>query len=606
MRVPRPCLILRGVVIAVLSVPLVACTGVRVAPPSAKEYAAARGGRAAVVMLRGVAESPQGGERALFRPGSSPAKSISLARLDAPGEWSRAAALRAPDAGALRGGWVYLVLKPGTYYLLVHDTVPPGLAPETAAPGEDWLLEVPEGSPLVYAGTVVFAGAGPSAATTSSDHAGHAGHAPVGVATRVRDDAAEARKVGSNCFAGLAAGEGATVRASLVRRYSGPADPGPSGPQVVSARPRVRVDGTPPPKGYGVQNACAQDGAWYGLLYGDPILKGAGSSTNTAADLLLFMVKMGLYAWAGTGAIAGSVAGVGEARDVQPCVTQAVGWARDFDLARRLSESVTQRLTPGLPGGAGAGDGEGPELHVSVQELHLRPCRKAHLACVEARVRVRLWDPQAGRHLKDCVLLYSNAAARHRIEPYGQPLPPYVLPVDQAAVLNLRSLARMPAAERRARVEAELGRAVAALSQQITRQLPPPGRARLTSATSTPAPWVRVRVAAVPAAGDHNQRDHSAGPEQLRSGGVADGVPAGYRGVGEGGGGFSRFGFALRCGDAAGAGVGNIGSDGVGGAGARRGGRGGGAVCARAEARGGNHSNCRSAVPGAGVGAAGD
>lgn len=440
------------------------CATTRVAQPTEKDYAAVRGGRAAVVMLRGLAEV-DGGERTLFGPGAAGGgKSLSLARLDTADKLRSAGALRSPSAGALQAGWVYLVLKPGTYYLLIHDPTADSLAPDAAAPGEDWLLEVPAGAPLVYAGSVVFTRPGAAGEQSAGDpyRASHA--------ARARDDSAEARETALSAFPGLGADRVARMRTMALRRYTGPVDSHSPGGGPNPTTPRVEVHGAPSPTGFDVRGACAQDGAWTGLLYGDPILSSAGSSTNTVADVFLLMVKGGLYFWAGTGAIAGSIGGGGAARDLQPCVAQSVRWAGEYDLSRRLSESLTRGLEPAGPG---PGDEDRPVLRVSVQELHLRPCRNAHLACVEAKVRVRLWDPRAQRHEADRVLLYSHPSARHRTRPYGAPPQRYVLPLDDAAVVDLRALRRLPPQDRRRRIEAELDRAVAVLSGRILRDLQP-------------------------------------------------------------------------------------------------------------------------------------
>ena len=492
MRVRGPSLILFVVVGAILPATVAGCAAARVGSPSEQEYAAARGGRAAVVLLRAVAETRKGGERTAFGPESGRGKAVSLVRLETGGNTKSVGPLRSPHARALRDGWIYLVLKPGTYYLLVHDRQPADLSPEFAAPGEDWLLEVPAGGPLVYAGTVVFEPV-PAPETPAASPPPHAPHVPASVPTRVRDDSGDARKLAREYFPALMTEPGAAPRTVVVRRYSGPLDAGARIGGAGRPPPVVDADGAPRPTGFGVRGACAEDGAWFGLLYGNPILRGGGSSTNTAADVFLFAVKTGLYAWAGTGAIIGSVAGVAEARDLQPCVTQTVRWAADYDLSRRLSESLNARLAPGnagaagavagtpagtpadtracATGGPGAGDPLAPVVRVSVQELRLRPCTKAHLACIESKVRVRLWDPGGNRHEMDRILLYSNAAARHRTEPYGRPLQTYVLPVDQSPVLNLRALRRLPPERRRARVEAELDRAVAVLSERILSDL---------------------------------------------------------------------------------------------------------------------------------------
>ena len=480
--------ICRYIVLTVAATAAVGCgSAARVAAPTASEYDAARGGRAAVVLLRAVTETHEGGERTAFGPGAAgDGTALSVARL-ADGGKLATAPVRSPAAAAMAAGWVYLVVKPGTYYLAVHDPPPGGLAPGPVAEGEDWLLEVPAGSPLVYAGTVVF-----PPVPSSKELPRHEG-LPGPVATSARDDSAGASDVASRYFSNLTAGPGAAVRTIVMRRYSGAVDRPASAPQrsAGGAPPGLRVlaDGAPRPTGFGVQGACAQDGAWVGLREGKPILSTGGSSTNTVADLFLFMVKVGLYAYAGTGAIVGSVAGVGEAREIQPCVTQAVRWAGEYDLAARLSESLTRRVGAGgaaNPAAGGRPDDDRPLLRVTVQELHLRPCTKAHLACVEAKVRVRLWDPRAGRYEMDRILLYSNPAARHRTEPYGAPVQPYVLPIDESPVLNLRSLGRLAPQDRRRAVEAELARAVATLSDRIVGAL-----SRLAVPTSRPAPDTR-------------------------------------------------------------------------------------------------------------------
>ena len=98
MRVRGPSLILFVVVGAILPATVAGCAAARVGSPSEQEYAAARGGRAAVVLLRAVAETRKGGERTAFGRESGRGKAVSLVRLETGGNTKSVGPLRSPHA----------------------------------------------------------------------------------------------------------------------------------------------------------------------------------------------------------------------------------------------------------------------------------------------------------------------------------------------------------------------------------------------------------------------------------------------------------------------------------------------------------------------------
>jgi hypothetical protein len=74
----------------------------------------------------------------------------------------------------------------------------------------------------------------------------------------------------------------------------------------------------------------------------------------------------------------------------------------------------------------------------------------------------------------DRLVLYSNADARHRSPPDGNPPASHVMLIDEAQTLDLRALARAPADERHRQVDAEIRRAVDRITARVLLDLQPP------------------------------------------------------------------------------------------------------------------------------------
>lgn len=440
------------------------CGATRVAMPSEKELADVHAGRKSVVLLRGLVKTPKGNLRTAFGP-DAPGDSTRLCRADLDGYgglgsprrrglWS-AGRLRSPTRAALRDGWVYLVLRPGTYYLSADrfswEPAPAYAsrfdAPAAGAEAHGWLLDVPPGAPTVYAGTLTFVG------VTAHGHVGGSG--PL---ARVGDESSRAQALAAAFLPALP-----PARPAVMQPYLGAID------RAVASRlsaTDVHVDGAPAAKGFDVHAAVVQDGSRAGI----EVLDMMGKPENDAGMAGL-VILLGGAAWAGGGAVSGAIGGAAAAREFQPCVDELVKQAGQFDTAGRLRDALRKPLA-GRGVATTVGEG-GPTLYLAVKAVRLPPCERSHLACVEVRVRARVRDPRAGRHYMDRVVLYSNARARHRNPPDGVPLEPYVWVLDESPALDLRALAKLPPDERRRRVEAELERAVTVISHRILQDVRP-------------------------------------------------------------------------------------------------------------------------------------
>ena len=459
---------LRLLVVTASLLPLLTlCAGcggnTRVAMPGEQDLADVRAGRKSLVLVRGLVTTEKGRLGTAFGPDARRGStSLCVARLGPRAALESVGKLRSPAAAALRDGWVYVVLPPGTYYLSTDD-VPYTPARATAAPADvppaeaeayGWLLDVPAGAPVVYAGTLVFVG-----------KAGTEGGGPP---ARIANESARARVLSSKHLAMFP-----PARPAVAQPYLGPVDRTVAAWLDASA---VQVDGAPQARGFDVRGSVVQDAAHGGLGVLDMM---AQPSSDVGMGGLLILI--GGAAWAGGGAAVGAVAGGKAAREYQPCVDEAVQRARAFKMSERIQASLAGRL-----GGAGGGsarpaaraaDASRPTLHVVVESIRLRPCAKAHLACFEVRCRARLFDPASAGHLMDRVVLYSNDAARYRLPPYGEPLEPYVWTIDESPAVDFRALAKAPPEERRRRVDAELERAAAVIAERIAGDLRPSDKA---------------------------------------------------------------------------------------------------------------------------------
>ena len=157
-------------VVAAMSLLLVgACVGL--GAPESDALREIEAGRRAILLLRIVADR-DGEERTIIPAGLLLHAEVELGLGSfATGGHPRHVTPTSPSREACAAGWLHFVLEPGLHYLSIRrsriaaaHTADPGFA---AAPR--WCLEVPEQTPLIYAGTLRL---GPKGDGDDSDEVG--------------------------------------------------------------------------------------------------------------------------------------------------------------------------------------------------------------------------------------------------------------------------------------------------------------------------------------------------------------------------------------------------------------------------------------------------
>jgi hypothetical protein len=380
--------------------------------PTADEAAAVRSGEKTIVLLR-----------LLPRLDTLPVTPLAEAYDASDGFWIFAAdidhrgkpgrtrwLLRAPSEAAAASNWAYLLLPPGAYWVSVLSPGEMGRSGGTEIPlqGNPYVLEIPAGAPVVYAGTLAI-----SCQTVRKmlfwraiDSCG-----PVAV----EDETPAAQEVAGRDF-----GETGPVAASLLRpqgdqRYRGPAaDLFPMG---------VRVDGTgevgrPEWRKRGVGRATGLGGIT-GEGVGDFV-----SGMGQGGGYLGAAIVLGYALYLPFGTVGGYIAGSHSAAKWGPCVdglgARIVEWSPPVALRESFRDAFARRgvgevlLLDGpsltLPGGAMPGMRS--LLDVRILEVALRECEERWTFCPELTVRVRLQGAGTGLVLFDETLVHTDPDAK--------------------------------------------------------------------------------------------------------------------------------------------------------------------------------------------------
>ncbi len=352
-----------------------------------------------------------------------------------------------PSAEAAAGNWIYYLVSPGVYWVGIP-------APFTAKSRKNsYFLEVPEGVPLIYAGTVAVSCKGRwGLFGTQVDRCDH---------VVIEDETDAARIVAARDLGGLGSMETALLVPSTgaaVKR-----GPGELAPMRVLVK-GPRSPSTPAWRKRGVGRAVGLGGGGDLLTelerYGGP-------------EVVLLVPAYLLYLPVGTAA--GLIGGEQSSRKWGPCMNtiaaEVVDWSPRDAFRVALVESLAGRgidnvavldnVAP-VPG-----EGDRPRLRtlfeIEIQEVAFRECRERWTFCGEMKVRGRLRDLARGRVLYDGTIVYSNGSGRspllaqpdrwpyERIEYGGAPCRPieeYCVPGGEKAFVEALGTAARFLAER--------------------------------------------------------------------------------------------------------------------------------------------------------------
>ncbi len=398
---------------------LVGCSTVSVSQLSTEEVASIQSGEAAIVLFRMTATvdgEPQATHIGDFTQNPVKLSAIPVAEV---GPYSLAPN-RALSETALVAGWRYTLLAPGAYrmgtgwYAPVNSTKPWRSNGGLVGPPSFGLV-VPQGLPLVYAGSIHFEC---SKNWPGSGGAGCAGRVPV------RDETTEAETVARTAFAE----HGAPVRMLMTAPYGAPI-----------ALERLRALGSVRVVSAGEERLVTPD--WwqrsanrYLGWYGEPSPYPSSGSAGDPYTAMLGLMLYGAYLPFGY-AVASQEAETEEAK-WQPCMVELAEELAALDADTMLGEGLVHRLEsvgiapePKAPDGPSTDpDQIGALLKAEIQGIVLRECEERRTYCLEISVRRQLLDGLSGRILDDAVLVYSNPTRRRGksrlyetiVEPYSE------------------------------------------------------------------------------------------------------------------------------------------------------------------------------------------
>lgn len=196
------------------------CTTIPTAPPGKSELSAIDAGKTTLLLLR-VVVSIEGEAHPAFFPGPVLANNISvlLGTFETGGQ-PRSADRRSFSEDSLAQGWVYLYVPPGPQYLAFYaggagmggaGTGRPASFAEYTLRMQRWRVDVPDGSKLVYAGTMAVDGAGISRWLPQAPLLRNFSR------MEVRDESGEAQVLADRYLPGLG-----PTQTALMQRHDGP------------------------------------------------------------------------------------------------------------------------------------------------------------------------------------------------------------------------------------------------------------------------------------------------------------------------------------------------------------------------------------------------
>lgn len=318
------------------------------------------------------------------------------------------------SAEAAGANWIHYLLSPGSYWVGAHD--PGSLASGGATarfefPPNDFFLEVPEGVPVVYGGTL-------QVSCTSKQ----------GLFERLVDRCGDVSVSDESEVAGQVArrdfGELGPMETVLMRRSPGRADPLPVGglfPMGVFLKNTPSLS-TPEWRWRGVGRATGLGN------FSSEDFRGSGGGTSYGGFAEAgFLIGYILYLPLGTAG--GLIAGEDSAQKWGPCMdaigTGVVGWSPREAFRAAVTEALAGR---GFDNVAVVDDvssafgGEGRPrmkslLELEVREVAFRECGKRWTFCGEMKVRARLRDLERNRTLYNAILLHSSRSGRSSFSP---------------------------------------------------------------------------------------------------------------------------------------------------------------------------------------------
>ncbi len=319
-----------------------------------------------------------------------------------------------PSAEAAAGRWIYYLIPPGKYWAGFLD-VRMNIA---NSPRNNFFLEVPEGVPLLYAGTLSFGCK--SRWVIFGREPGLCGDVSIEDESEAADTVAR-RDLGEF-------GPMATVLLRPMPWMHGPGESGDLAPMGVMLN-GSRPFSTPGWKTRGIGRATGLESDTVTSL-----LSGTGSPVGSMSSVEAH-IYLGYALYLPLGLVAGLVGGEHSARKWGPCmdniaenvINRSPGDALRTELVAALARhemdnvAVVDNVSSVV-----AEDGQ-PRFRslfeIDVQEVAFRECGERWTFCAEMKVRGQLRDVAKGRIHYDGTLIYSNYSRRFSFTKPGDTRP---------------------------------------------------------------------------------------------------------------------------------------------------------------------------------------
>jgi hypothetical protein len=321
-----------------------------------------------------------------------------------------------PSAEAAAENWLYYLIPPGKYWVGFLDQPMRWVNPNSRS--NHFFLEVPEGVPLLYAGTLSYKCL--SRWTIAGRMAGLCG------GLSIRDESEAAGTVARRDL-----GEYGPMETILLRPMTWkPVAGGPTilAPMGVALKGSLSVS-TPEWKLRGIGRATGLGSETVVSLLSQPPSPGSSSSSFEERLYLGYALYLPL------GTVAGLIGGENSAQKWSPCMNtiaaEVVTWSPRDALRTALVDALARHGVDDIimvdNVSSGLEESVLPPVRtlfeVEIQEVVFRECGDRWTFCSEMKIHGRLRDLAKGRILYDGILIYSNDSRRFPFSKqwYGRP-----------------------------------------------------------------------------------------------------------------------------------------------------------------------------------------
>lgn len=292
---------------------------------------------------------------------------------------------RSPSEEALKDGWIYFLLEPGSHYLYIK---PPPFSKDLdrIRSYEPYWLMVPKGQQLIYAGSVL--------AACKSRKLFFSRNVEDCSGLLVINESGKADAAAARYFAGFG-----TAAVSLAQKYppSGLLQEMPPPEIVVQGLPRL---GSPDWQKRGIAKATGIGGSDDSEERSPGLgLVGGGDPRGLAGLVMLYILYLPI------GITTGAVTGALNEKRWSECIQDLDAGLYAMNMERLISNDFASsgsgtEVRDGKPRG---------RLELSIQRLVIRECSKSNTFCPEIAIRATYRKDAGGDPLYDTVYAYNDS-----------------------------------------------------------------------------------------------------------------------------------------------------------------------------------------------------